>query len=510
MQVDQVDYMIMEALADMNKAPANMERSQLDTLINDWNQYSEIISWAAAELQCVAQTEELVNPIKTAEDLPDFQMEFSGLLKELGCPYNTIMEQPLNSRFDAADKKKIMLNFVLSELQAARITWVHSTKSKQLKVELDESSNAKILREIIMELGLGKPPENIAIAQLWNNINGKLATVLKTTGVLDPLFDGYLSPSQWSQVEKYFDELSADYQKRREMLLKRLDVTVQSFHWSDRLKGTKEKEINDKFQQHRPHLSNQTNVKVSDILAARVDLPVLEKTASASVRKNTKSAVNSVVIGRVPDRGGRTDEIQPPPPEMPPWQQRQGGAPAGSSGWIQGGQGPRGGGRGRGGGGDGGGGRVQGGWSDRGGGRGGRGGRGDSNNQQYDNRGGGGGGYNQQRQQYDNRGGGGSGGGGYNNQYDNRGGGGGGGGYNNYQQQQQQSYNSGGGGGGGYYQHDNRGADDGGGYYQQDQQQQGRRNNRQDNDDRRDNYRGGGGGRGGYQRGGGGGGGRRY
>ncbi|CAL8072480.1 unnamed protein product [Orchesella dallaii] len=509
MQLDQIDYLIMEALADLNKAPSNMERTELEVIVNDWGQYSDLVSWAASELQSVALTEEVVQPVKSAEDLPDFQMEFSGLLKELGCPYGSIMEQPLGSRFDTPEKKKVVLSFLLSELQAARITYVH--KPKQLKVELDESPTAKILRELIMELGLGKPPETITVAALWNNINSKVVTLLKTTGTLDPLFEGHLSPNQWSQIDKYFEELTTDYQKRREMLLKRLDVTVQSFHWSDRLKGQKEKQINEQFQKHRPQLNSNPKVKICDVIAARADLPIVEKTASASVRKNTKSAVNNVVIGRVPDRGGRTDEIQPPPPEMPPWQQRQGGAAPGTSGWIQGGQQPRGGGA------RGGGGRVQGGWSDsgqRGGGSGGGGNRacfkcgqeghmsrecpsgGGGGRQQNDSRGGGGGGGYNNQQQYDNRGG-----GGYNNQqYDNRGGGGqqqydnrGGGGY-----QQQQSQGS----GGGYYQHDNR---SGGGGYQQDTgggrgyqdqyQQQGRR-------DDRDYQRGGRGGRGG--------GGRRY
>ena len=30
-----------------------------------------------------------------------------------------------------------------------------------------------------------------------------------------------------------------------------------------------------------------------------------------------------VIIGRVPDRGGRANELEPPPPEMPSWTQRQ-------------------------------------------------------------------------------------------------------------------------------------------------------------------------------------------
>lgn len=69
-----VDYLIMEALTNMTIAPDKMERSQQDGFINDSTQYSEIISWPASvrEFQCVFRTEELVNLIKTYEDLVDF------------------------------------------------------------------------------------------------------------------------------------------------------------------------------------------------------------------------------------------------------------------------------------------------------------------------------------------------------------------------------------------------------------------------------------------------------
>lgn len=65
-------------------------------------------------------------------------------------------------------------------------------------------------------------------------------------------------------------------------------------------------------------------VSISEVLSARSDLAIIAKTCDAIVRKHTKSEVNKVVIGKVPDRGGRPNEAQPPPPEMPPWQQRQG------------------------------------------------------------------------------------------------------------------------------------------------------------------------------------------
>lgn len=51
-----------------------------------------------------------------------------------------------------------------------------------------------------------------------------------------PLMKGRLSEKQWAQVLKINEELSQEYQLRREMLLKRLDVTIQSFLWSEKAK----------------------------------------------------------------------------------------------------------------------------------------------------------------------------------------------------------------------------------------------------------------------------------
>lgn len=46
-------------------------------------------------------------------------------------------------------------------------------------------------------------------------------------------------------------------------------------------------------------MSATPDVHLSDLLAAREDLAIIEKTSSASVRKNTQSAINKVIIGRV-------------------------------------------------------------------------------------------------------------------------------------------------------------------------------------------------------------------
>ena len=45
-----------------------------------------------------------------------------------------------------------------------------------------------------------------------------------------------LSQEQWATLDKVNEALTKDYTVRRQMLLTRCDVTVQSFRWCDRAK----------------------------------------------------------------------------------------------------------------------------------------------------------------------------------------------------------------------------------------------------------------------------------
>ncbi|KOB65279.1 Protein FAM98A [Operophtera brumata] len=103
----------------------------------------------------------------------------------------------------------------------------------------------------------------------------------------------------------HYLEMYEEYSLRRETLVTRLECTIQSFEWSDRLKSKKDT-IQSVYRPKRDALKMKPSVKLSDFLAARTSLLLVEKTSSANV----------------PDRGGRPNEAQPPPPEMPSWQQR--------------------------------------------------------------------------------------------------------------------------------------------------------------------------------------------
>uniref|UniRef100_H2YT82 Uncharacterized protein n=1 Tax=Ciona savignyi TaxID=51511 RepID=H2YT82_CIOSA len=129
-----------------------------------------------------------------------------------------------------------------------------------------------------------------------------------------------ISDKHWQELQALNQTLISEYQSRRAMLIKRLDVTISSFNWSEIAK----KNLNNiaaAYQSKRHALQNDSNISIAHLLAARGDVSQVCKTSSGATRH--KCPINKVVIGKVPDRGGRANEISAPPPEMPSWQKRQ-------------------------------------------------------------------------------------------------------------------------------------------------------------------------------------------
>jgi hypothetical protein len=96
----------------------------------------------------------------------------------------------------------------------------------------DESDTARNLKNMLVILKFQKPPDNIMPELMFSRLQSKLSEVLKTIPpdhLGKPLIDVELSIKQWEQLDKLQEEMHKEYTIRREMLLKRLDVTVQSF-----------------------------------------------------------------------------------------------------------------------------------------------------------------------------------------------------------------------------------------------------------------------------------------
>jgi len=179
------------------------------------------------------------------------------------------------------------------------------------------------MKNILTTLGFPEPPANITFQQIWPKIETRIKEILNKLPpdyLSKPLLNATLTDNQWKVLKNINDNLNSDFKSRREMLLKRLDVTVQSFKWADRLK-TKNDEISKVFLPQRNELNIYSNIELHDLLAAREDLCQQEKTCSTRTMISTK--LHKILIGQVPDRGGRTSELEPPPPEMPAFKKRQ-------------------------------------------------------------------------------------------------------------------------------------------------------------------------------------------
>ncbi|KAK6479103.1 protein FAM98B-like isoform X1 [Huso huso] len=338
-----MEYDILDTLDDLGYTGPLLEE---DTLVKAAEnglfspEYINLCLWLTSQLKHLSLLQESISA--SADDPESFQLEVSGLLKEMACPYPTLISGNIKDRLKKKEDCLKLILYLSSELQAARVlqgklSQVHSAEGKS-EVNLD-------LKAICKTLKLPEP-SSMTSSQLFPNIETKIKDILAKAPnncVGKPIFKQTLTLDQWVKLEKINAMLSGEYECRRRMLIKRLDVTVQSFSWSERAKAHTDNTAK-AYQPKRHALSIKSIISVAHLLAAREDLSNIIKTSSGSTRERTACPINKILMGKVPDRGGRPSEIDAPPPEMPPWQKRQDGG--GRGGW-----GGRGGGRGRGGGG---------------------------------------------------------------------------------------------------------------------------------------------------------------
>lgn len=296
-----------------------------------------LIGWLTEELHVLRKTDEHVAEL---QEQSEFSMELSAMLKELGCPYQRFVTGPLTERYETREACAQLLDYLLTELMATKMSYRLRPAQQALIIPKSETNTARSLEQVSRDVGLGKPPENISPKAFFDKLNFKVEELIRQAkpGVLsEPLLNlkQPLTEIQWKELDAIHSDLQAEYNMRRQMLLTRLEVTIQSFQWSDKMRS-RENEIAGRYQKKLQELDplryGNEDTNVVAFLAARADLAIIEKTSSVQVRKNTGCKIQKHVIGSVPDRGGRAYEHAPPPPEMPSWQQQRSSAPAGGAG----------------------------------------------------------------------------------------------------------------------------------------------------------------------------------
>ena len=77
-------------------------------------------------------------------------MEICAFLKEYACPYRTLLEGPIDERFKTIQNRLLLIDFLVTELQAARILASTKPESKELLHSQKSVVNLKFLDGIFL------------------------------------------------------------------------------------------------------------------------------------------------------------------------------------------------------------------------------------------------------------------------------------------------------------------------------------------------------------------------
>ncbi|KAM3910912.1 protein FAM98C [Leptodactylus fuscus] len=282
--------------------------------------FTSLCVWLVSELKSVCDLVENVSPTEGPADFETFQLEMSGVVSELHCPYTSLTSGNVTSRLLKPANCLQLIVFLSTELEAARLLKRSSVSTPEPRRHNEEVLNE--FRLIGQALGLPEISLDVPVTELMKELKNKITELSGTVHLSAPLFNAQLQPEQWETLQDLHYSMLREYECRMRMLVTRFDVTVQSFHWSERaqVKGVS---MNEVYIPIRESLTTESGITISHLLAAREDYSRIHRTCNATLCQKTRTAIQKVLMtGAVPDRGGRPNEIEAP---MPMWEKRREG-----------------------------------------------------------------------------------------------------------------------------------------------------------------------------------------
>lgn len=305
---------------------ANFKEAIVSTSVTSY--FIRLVCWLTQQLQSVSSC--ITQTLSGEEDT--FSLELIGLLRDLECPYASIIG---GNGLQTVRGKLFTLDYLISELEAARMCCIKMGSDNKELMETDVSNVSGPISTMAKILNV---PIGSNISSLIDNLQTKISEKVQELpggNLPPPLLKKPLNQEQWVKVNLINDAMCQEYKQRRQVLMKRVDVTIQSFCWSQKLKTSAEK-VSKAFHPFRSEMRADSITSAVDILAARTDLYPVEKTSSGESREATKCEINRILIPKVPDRGGRPSKTAPPV-EMPKFVKRVADPPRGGWGGGRGG-----------------------------------------------------------------------------------------------------------------------------------------------------------------------------
>lgn len=256
--------------------------------------------------------------------------ELREVLKEMSCPQNALVSEHLSPLLLFR-----VTEYLVSELMAVRMLTYRESHPEDADHDCETNGKEQRKQE---SLTTGKEDECQEISQAeedktnWKEVNKHLAELFQTLGLEtasqmsdacaevesrltslpegelpEALLNTSLNSEQWKKINDINRALCKDYECRRQMMIKRFYVTLQSFAWGERAM-----ERSAVLSSMPPFLpSPESSVSIAMLLATRED-----ESRIRPVKAGPSTAVHKVRMGSVPDRGGRPGEIEPPMPSF--------------------------------------------------------------------------------------------------------------------------------------------------------------------------------------------------
>ncbi|XP_037124613.1 protein FAM98B [Syngnathus acus] len=287
-----------------------------------------LLNWLTSQLKCLCP--ELQDPGGRGSVL--LVRELRNILSNLNSPLTGLNSETL----EPSVLYKIT-EFLVSELQAAHIikykelqsedTAAGEEAAKEQRVEEmnvvcqehedNDANNNQRMAEIQAEWTLLLHALNMDTSSQYPDVLQEVESriaCLPGEAMTKSLLQASLTTEQWRQLAKLNRVLSDDYGRRQQMMIKRFQVSLESFAW-----GEKQKERSEAIASVPPFSSIAVSSKVSLplLLATREDQSCIEP-----IKAGPSTKVHKTMMGHVPDRGGRPGEMEAP---MPTWAERRSG-----------------------------------------------------------------------------------------------------------------------------------------------------------------------------------------
>lgn len=295
------------------------------------------LRWALESLRLISDDDELSLSFDTnyahllgtmLEELDEGAFQLSA-----GATYADIQEsaekllQNRGYRGDVSDCCAV-LEFAAAELQSERIlrSTLQGVETGSVE-ELQDVAFANCVSRLCTALQVHpEEPQSIAnvddLLGVLDSLKQRLAARVEQHRdcVGSPLLDANargsaLTNAQFDQCEQVNYHLREEHKLRRNLLLKRLAVTVKSFGYSEKAKEGEFDHI--PLQLSAAVVANEQPVTVFDAFAAKQWLLQFDRVSGSDDAGAVESKVKRVLMGTVPDRGGRIGSAARARGEMP-------------------------------------------------------------------------------------------------------------------------------------------------------------------------------------------------